>query len=196
MRINSTVLIEPRVVDVHSENIESLCDGVDLILDGTDNVQTRYLLNDVAVKLNIPWIYGACVGMTGRAMGIIPGRSPCLRCIFPEPPGPGELQTCDTAGVLSAASGIVASLQVAEAFKILLDDADAGKHLATFDLWPLRFRAIDTVNARRPDCPTCGQRRFDYLSQETSGTSVLCGRETVQIRPPGHVELDLPDASV
>ncbi len=191
-KINSAVAIEPKVVDVHSENIEALCDSIDLILDGTDNVQTRYLINDIAVKLKIPWVYGACVGVTGRAMGIIPEKSPCLRCLFPEPPGPGELQTCDTAGVLASASAIVASLQVAEAFKILLNDADAAKHLTTFDLWLLRFRSIDTTNARHPECITCGEHRFEFLAQKTTATSVLCGRETVQIRPPSQVQLDLP----
>src|SRR5687768_16964400 len=109
-RINSTVWIEPHVTDVHSGNIESLAADVRLIVDGTDNVETRYLVNDVAVKLGLPWVYGACVGMGGRVMGVVPGVTPCLRCVFPDPPGPGEIETCDTAGVFAPAAAIVASL--------------------------------------------------------------------------------------
>ncbi len=183
--INSQVRIEPHVADVYSGSIEPLVGGdgrVNLIIDGTDNVETRYLLNDAAVKFDVPWVYGACVGTTGRAMGIVPGKTPCLRCLFPEPPGPGELQTCDTAGVLAAAAGIAASLEVVEAMKILLGDAEAGKTLVTFNLWPTHFRAISTHGSRRDDCPTCGLRRFEFLDARSSATS-LCGRKTVQIRP-------------
>lgn len=180
--INSTVAIEPHVIDVHGKNIESLCDGVDLVLDGTDNVQTRYLINDAAVKLGLPWVYGACVGVTGRAMGVVPGRSPCLRCLFPDPPGPGELPTCDTAGVLAPVAGIVASLQVVEAMRILLLDSSAATELTTIDLWPTRFRTISTIGSRRDDCPTCARRRFEFLDARPSAVS-LCGRNTVQISP-------------
>ena len=174
-KINSTITVEPHVVDVHSGNIESLMDGVDLVMDGTDNVETRYLVNDAAVKRGVPWVYGACVGTGGRAMGVVPApvesqeapraagagaAGACLRCVFPEPPGPGELATCDTSGVLAAAAGVVASLQVVEAMKILLGDAGAARELVTIDLWPLRIKTIATADARRGDCPTCGQRRF------------------------------------
>src|SRR5438552_9654982 len=105
-RVNSSIQTEPLVVDVDAQNIESLVDGCELILDGTDNVATRYLINDVAVKRKIPWIYGACVGTEGRVMAVLPGQA-CLRCIFPNPPAAGELPTCDTAGVLGAAAGVV-----------------------------------------------------------------------------------------
>ncbi|MEO6436521.1 MAG: ThiF family adenylyltransferase [Tepidisphaeraceae bacterium] len=193
-RINSTVAIKPHVVDVHSGNIESLLDGIDLALDGTDNVETRYLLNDACVKRNVPWVYGACVGTTGRVMGIMPGGtarggdaggSPCLRCLFPDPPGPGDLATCDTAGVLGAASNVVASLQVAEAMKILLADASAATELTTIDLWPVRVRTISTRGARREECQACGLRRFEFLDVRPGATATsLCGRNTVQVRPP------------
>jgi adenylyltransferase/sulfurtransferase len=185
-RINSSITIEPHVVDVHSGNIESLMDGVDLVMDGTDNVETRYLVNDAAVKLSRPWVYGACVGTGGRVMGIVPGRAgaPCLRCMFPEAPGPGELETCDTAGVLASAAGVVASLQVVEAMKLLLGDATAARELVTIDLWPLRIRTISIADARRSDCPTCGQRRFEFLDARAGAAATsLCGRNTVQVRP-------------
>ena len=183
-RINSAVQLDPRIVDVDSGNIESLVDGVELIVDGTDNAETRYLVNDAAVKRGLPWVYGACIGTGGRAMGILPGRSPCLRCLFPEPPGPGELQTCDTAGVLSAAAGVVASMQVVEAIKLLLRDPDAARTLVTVDLWPMRIRTISTDDARRADCPTCGRRTFQFLEARSGkAATTLCGRNTVQVRP-------------
>jgi adenylyltransferase/sulfurtransferase len=182
--INSSVTIEPHVVDVHGGNVESLMDGVDLLLDGTDNVETRYLVNDAAVKRGVPWVYGACVGVAGRVMGIVPGRSPCLRCMFPQPPSPGELATCDTAGVLAGAANVVASVQVVEAMKILLGDATAATELATIELWPLRVRTISTIGARRHDCPTCAARRFEFLSVRPGAAATsLCGRNTVQVRP-------------
>jgi molybdopterin/thiamine biosynthesis adenylyltransferase len=118
-RINSSVEIEPLVADVWAGNVEDFLDGIDLILDGTDNVQTRYLLNDISVKHGIPWIHAACVGTEGRVMAIVPGITACLRCVFPTPPEGRELPTCDTAGVLQAAAATAASLQVAQAFRIL-----------------------------------------------------------------------------
>jgi adenylyltransferase/sulfurtransferase len=199
-RVNSTIALEPHVVDVHSGNIESFMDGVDLVLDGTDNVETRYLVNDAAVKHAKPWVYGACVGTGGRVMGIVPGRAggargtPCLRCMFPQPPGPGELETCDTAGVLASAAAVVASLQVVEAMKILLDDATAARELVTIDLWPLRIKTISTLDARRADCPTCGGRKFEFLDVRAGAAATsLCGRNTVQVRPASNgspIDLD------
>jgi molybdopterin-synthase adenylyltransferase len=184
-RINTTITIDPHVIDIHSGNVEQLIDRIDIILDGTDNAETRYLLNDAAVKHLIPWIYGACVGTTGRVMGIVPGRSPCLRCLFPDPAGPGELATCDTAGVLAPAANVVASLQVVEAMKILLGDPSAATEMITLDLWPLRMKSISTIDARQPDCPTCGQRDFSFLNKRPGvGAAVLCGRNTVQLTPP------------
>ena len=185
-QINSAVEIDPQVVDVHGGNIERLIEGIEIVLDGTDNVETRYLVNDAAVKRGVPWVYGACVGTSGRVMGIAPGKDrPCLRCLFPDPPGAGELPTCDTAGVLGAAAGLVASLQVAEAMKILLGDRSAASELVTIDLWPLRIRTIATAGARRADCLACGQRRFEFLDARPGAAATsLCGRNTVQVRPP------------
>jgi adenylyltransferase/sulfurtransferase len=192
-QINSTIRIEPQVVDVNGDNIERFCSDVHLILDGTDNVETRYIINDAAVRFGKPWIYGGCVGTSGQVMPILPGRTPCLRCLFPTPPGAGELPTCDTAGVLAAAANIVASLQVTEAIRILVGDAAAASEMTRVQLWPTRITTISTKDARRPDCPTCGQRNFEFLDRRPGFiATTLCGRNTVQIRPPHrNVELDL-----
>jgi len=118
-QINSAVTIEPIVADINRTNIEEFCKDADLILDGTDNFEVRYLINDVAVKQNKPWVYGGAVGTQGMSMTIVPGETPCLRCVFEASPGPGEVGTCETAGVLGPAVGIIASFQAAEALKIL-----------------------------------------------------------------------------
>lgn len=188
--VNSNVIIEPLVQDVHPGNIEALAGldihgkPVDLILDGTDNVATRYLINDVSVKHAIPWIYGACVGVEGRCMAIRPSVGPCLRCLFPEPPSAADLPTCDTAGVLASAAGIVASLQVAAALRTLLKMPDSlAESLIAFDAWQSRFKTIDLNSAKRPDCLTCGQRVFQFLQASADGQMTsLCGRDAVQVR--------------
>ncbi|HEX8523684.1 MAG TPA: ThiF family adenylyltransferase [Tepidisphaeraceae bacterium] len=166
---------------------------VDLILDGTDNIETRYLLNDLAVKRGIAWVYGACVGTEGRVMAVVPGKGACLRCLFEEPAGAGELATCDTAGVLAPAASVVASLQVTMALKMLLGESvqEVGK-LVTVDLWNMRFKTMSAVEARREDCPCCGRRAFPFLDRrDQQGAVALCGRGAVQVRPakPGAVDL-------
>jgi adenylyltransferase/sulfurtransferase len=209
-KINSTVTIEPRIVDVDATNIEALLEIsdskskvpeqgsrgrnlVDLILDGTDNVATRYLINDVSVKAGIPWIYGACVGTEGRVMTIRPLAGPCLRCVFREPPDPRELPTCDTAGVLGPVASVVGSLQALAALKLLTGNAVAvSDELLKFDLWSNRVRSVRTGSAKRPDCPACGLRRFVFLeSRDRDMTARLCGRDAVQVRPAGSVKLEL-----
>lgn len=196
-QINSLVRIEPIVADVHAGNVEQLAglEGTQsragVILDGTDNAETRYLLNDVAVKHGMPWVYGACVGMEGRCMAVIPGRTPCLRCIFPEPPVAGELPTCDTAGVLGAAATIVGSLQAVQAIR-LLTQAPADHPMIVADVWKPRFRSISTTDSRRPDCPCCGKREFGFLDDRSASRSTtLCGRNAVQVRPAKAAMLDL-----
>lgn len=179
--INSEVTVEGVVTDIHSGNIESLARDVGLILDGTDNAPTRYLVNDFAVKQGLPWVYGACVGSEGRVMTVTAG-GPCLRCVFPEPPIAGELPTCDTVGVLAAAAAIVASLQVSAALRVLTGQA-ASPELVKLDAWAHRFRAIDLAEARRPDCACCGRRQFEFLDRPGEGGVSLCGRNAVQIRP-------------
>ena len=193
-RVNSEVKIEPIVADVHAGNIEELIGKpmLNLLLDGTDNVETRYLLNDVAVKHSIPWVYGACVGVEGRVMPVRPGQTPCLRCVFPEAPGPGELATCDTAGVLGPAAAIVAAMQATAAIQILVG-TNPPNQLTRLDLWRGRFGATPLDDARRDDCPTCRQQRFDFLDAPAgNGSSTsLCGRNAVQVRPAVAGRMDL-----
>lgn len=185
-QINSQVKVEPLVADLHSANASALLAGkeaaaINLILDGTDNAETRYLLNDVSIKHSIPWVYGACVGTEGRTMFIAPGRTPCLRCIFPDPPSPGELPTCDTAGVLAAAAAVTASLQTTLALQYLVGQMPPAM-LTRFDLWSGRFHSTDLGGARREDCPACGLGRLEFLDAPHSDLSArLCGRDAVQI---------------
>jgi adenylyltransferase/sulfurtransferase len=189
--INSSIEIDARTIDVDGTNIESLSDGVNVILDGTDNVEARYLINDVAVKHGVPWVYGACVGVEGRAMAIVPGKTACLRCIFAHPPGPGELPTCDTAGVLGSVANIVASIQVTMAMKLLLGTSPQ-MHLDRVDGWSPRFHVTDTSDARRADCPTCGAHRFEFLDRAPPSDHVsLCGRNAVQVQPASRFEMSL-----
>jgi adenylyltransferase/sulfurtransferase len=184
-QINSDVTIEPLVTDVDGENVEQLVDAVQLIVDGTDNVETRYVINDAAVKHAMPWVYGACVGTEGRVLALRTATGACLRCIFPNPPAAGELATCDTAGVLGPAATVVAAIQAAAAIKMLSGNPDALEdQMLSFDLWSNRFKSISTAGARRPDCPTCGLRRFEFLERASRDlTTRLCGRNAVQVRP-------------
>jgi adenylyltransferase/sulfurtransferase len=194
-RINSDVRVEAVVADFTGANAEELCEmegrPAALLLDGTDNVQTRYLINDVAVKYGVPWVYGACVGTEGRSAAIVPAESPCLRCLFPEPPATGDLATCDTAGVLSAASAVVASMQATAAIQLLTGSAVKQQMLA-MDVWAGEFRAISTVGARSEDCPCCARRDFEFLERGGDALVTLCGRNAVQIaaRRGERVDLD------
>jgi molybdopterin-synthase adenylyltransferase len=193
-RINSEVTVEPVVADLTAHNAEKLLADVQLVLDATDNFQVRYLINDVCVKHGIPWVYGGAVSATGTFAAIRPGITPCLRCLFPEAPNPGEMPTCDTAGVIGPIIHIVASYQATEALKLLVGDQEAlNPHLEHFDIWNNRHQQIRVQNGRRADCPTCGQRQFSYLMPDTQeGQAVsLCGRDTVQISPAAGAQLDL-----
>ena len=190
--INSETRVEAIIADVNHSNIESLIDGCDLVLDGTDNFQVRYLLNDACVKLGMTWIYGAAVSSYGTTMTIIPGETPCLRCIFDEMPDAGSSPTCDTAGVIMPIIATVAATQVAEALKILVGDtASLHRSLMQFDVWANDRQRIK-LGEPNPDCKTCGQRIFEFLDAEAQEFSaVLCGRNAVQIAPPNSVPLDL-----
>jgi adenylyltransferase/sulfurtransferase len=194
-RINSEVMVDPIVADVHSANIEGFAADVGLILDGTDNVETRYLINDVSVKHAVPWVYGACVGTEGRVMPVLPGRSACLRCVFPEPPTGAELPTCDTAGVLGPVAAVVASIQAVAALKLLSgNEQDVTPQLWSADLWSGRIRT--TVVERDPDCPACARHQFPFLNRPPSLSTTLCGRRSVQVNPARNdVRLDLNAAA-
>lgn len=182
--VNSTVGVEPIVADIGPTNIARFCDGVELVLDGTDNFETRMLINDAAVKLRLPWVYGGCVGAEGRSMTILPGETACLRCLMPECPQPGATDTCETAGVLGPIVGVIASIEAAEALKILGGRREAISHaLTVVDLWRNDFRRIDLAGLRdRVDCPTCKRGEYPWLSgRATSRTASLCGRNAVQL---------------
>ncbi len=192
--INSAIEIEPIVADVDHRNIAALCDGVDLILDGTDNFETRFLLNDAALKLGIPWVYGGCLGAEGQTMTILPGETPCLRCLMPEPPPAGATPTCDTAGIVGPIVSVIASIEAMEAIKILSGHREAiQRSLLTIDLWDNRVRQVKLdALLERNDCPACGKREFAWLDgTRGSHTAVLCGRNAVQLTQPDGERLSL-----
>jgi molybdopterin/thiamine biosynthesis adenylyltransferase len=189
--INSSVRVEPVLVDAHAANIESLIEGAQVILDGTDNFETRFLLNDAAVKHNLPWVYGACVAAEGMVMPILPGVTACLRCLWDEPPPPGTAQTCDTAGVIAPIVHVVAAFEAVEAIKILTGHHDAVRRaLVRIDAWSGEHTSFDMSAAQRADCPCCGLRRFTYLQAGGARTAVLCGRRAVQVPGREGAELD------
>ena len=192
-RINSQVTVEPVVVDVDPTNIERLADGVDLLLDGTDNFESRYLINDLAVKTDRPWIYGAVVGATGLCMTIVPGETPCLRCVFEEAPPPEMSPTCDTAGVIGPAVNMVAAFQAVEAIKLLAGRRDQiNRSLVHIDAWSGRIINTNVSGAREHgDCPCCKRRTFPFLEgQRRGGATTLCGRNAVQVSGGAGGEMD------
>jgi adenylyltransferase/sulfurtransferase len=156
-----------------------------VIVDGTDNFETRFLMNDAAHKLRIPWVYGGCIGGEGQTMTIIPGESPCLRCLIPEPPPPGSTPTCDTAGIIGSAVNVVASLQACEAIKLLAGKREAiNRSWTVLDVWDNQFRQVKLDQlGQQGGCPTCRGEEYPWLSGERmSQTAVLCGRNAVQLR--------------
>ncbi|MGV8075449.1 MAG: ThiF family adenylyltransferase [Syntrophobacteraceae bacterium] len=192
--VNSTVVIEPLALDVNPRNIETLLTGVSLILDGTDNFETRYLINDVCVKHGIPWVYGGVIGAVGMMMPISPGEGPCLRCLVPTPPEPGGSPTCDTNGVLNTAVAVIASYQATVAIRLLVGSGHPEIRLLHFNPWQQSFESFKIE--RNPDCPCCALKEYEFLNADKfSWTTVLCGRSSVQVTPPHHVALDLPALS-
>lgn len=193
--VNSSVTVEPVVTDIDRTNILDLVKDADLILDGTDNFEVRYLINDAAVKLGKPWVYGGCVGSHGQTMTILPGETPCLRCVFEAAPGPGEAGTCETAGVLGPIVNIIASFQATEAFKILAGRREAvNRELFYFDIWENVQRRIKVAPLLgKVDCPCCQRRNFEWLEgAHGSQTTSLCGRNAVQVsqRTPARLDFE------
>jgi adenylyltransferase/sulfurtransferase len=182
--VNRSIEVVPHVLDVVSDNIEALVDGAKpmLVIDGSDNAELRYLINEVCVKLRLPWIYGACIGVEGRVMAVMPGTTACLRCVFPKMPVHGELPTCDTVGVLGASAGVVGSIQAAAAIRYLVS-GELERRLLFLDVWRGEFRSIDLSNARNPACPVCVAGDFPVLHEPVRDTTSLCGANTVQLRP-------------
>lgn len=185
-RINSQIEVEPVVEDLSFENIENLSQGRDLILDGTDNFETRFLINDYCVKHSIPWVHGGCLGASGQVLSILPGESACFRCLVPELPPREMLETCDSAGVLGPAVGLIACLQAAEALKILSGNRQAVcRKLMVIDTWHTDLRLVSI--SKYQDCPACGRHQFPFLSGDIrSETTVLCGKNAVQIVSPAY----------
>ncbi|MBS3816327.1 MAG: ThiF family adenylyltransferase [Candidatus Thermoplasmatota archaeon] len=187
-KINSDVETEGEVVDINPNNIEKLIEDVDMVLDGTDNMEVRYIINDACVKYEVPWIYTAVLGTYGMSLNLIPEKTPCLRCIIPEKPSAGEMETCETAGVLSTLPRIMANIAATEAIKFLTG-ISMRKELLTVDIWNSDFELTDVE--RREGCRTCADRDFEFLQSEGAMTTELCGRGAVQINPGEKVELDL-----
>jgi molybdopterin-synthase adenylyltransferase len=177
---NSNIVIEPRVADLTPANIPDLLAGMQLILDGTDNFETRYLINDFAVKTSLPWIYTAAVGSYGVSLNVLPGKTACLACIFPDSPQ-GAVETCETAGILNSTVNLAASIAATEALKLLVGAEDQVRRtLLSFDLWTNQ-RAEVAAEHPRAGCRACGLREFIHLAGEGRPHVTLCGRNSVQI---------------
>jgi molybdopterin-synthase adenylyltransferase len=188
-QINSDVDVQGIVADADSGNIEEFIEGFDVVLDATDNFETRYLLNDAAVKLGIPWVYGAVVASYAATLTILPGRSACLACIFPKSPR-GLHETCDTVGVIGPAVSWAAAIQSTEALKILLGrESELHGSLLAYDLWSNRFQQVKAP--RDPGCAVCGAHEYAYLEQGGATHISLCGRNSVQIHQSESRALDL-----
>jgi molybdopterin/thiamine biosynthesis adenylyltransferase len=194
--INSDVRVEGIVSDVTPDNADEMLSGFPLILDGTDNFETRLLLNDVAISLGVPWIYAAAVGSYGLTMTIRPGATPCLACLLEDQErhaAIGAEATCETAGVLNAAVGVIASIEAGEAIKILAGKLEAlNNRLVSCDIWNGRFQSIQV--ARNTDCRACGRRKFKYLKGDAQPHITMCGRDSVQIHERSR-KLDLAELS-
>ena len=191
--INSEIEVNGLVSDVNAENIESLIEGATIVLDGTDNFETRYIINDACIKHNIPWIYTGAVSSYGMSQTIIPGQTACLRCLFPEMPPPGASPTCDTAGVVGPLIGAIARISATDALKLLVGQGELNRGIIHFDVWYNTFEQFES-SGPRPDCPTCQQRQFEFLNQERGGgVANLCGRNAIQIRMPGSGRLHLEE---
>jgi molybdopterin/thiamine biosynthesis adenylyltransferase len=190
--VNSEVEVQGVVADLAVDNAADLVAGANVVLDGTDNFETRFLLNDVCVRAGVPWVYGACVGSYGLALLVRPKVSPCLRCVLEDMPAPGSGPTCDTAGVVAPIVHVIAGIQGAEALKVLAGRTESLlPGIVTVDLWQGTFEVMD-LRQQPPSCPACTQGRFDYAEAAAGGSAVLCGRDAVQVRAPRGTHVDLP----
>ncbi len=188
--IHPEIAVEGTIADLNPENAEELLRGADLVLDGTDNFETRFLLNDVCVKLNVPWIYNAVVESYGQTMTIVPHKTACLRCLYPEPPQAGALPTCETAGVINPVPAAIAVIAATEALKLLVGRGKLNDGLLHLDLWEFRWKRLPLE--RRASCPTCVEGRFEFLESPSGAiATTLCGRDAVQLRFPSAQSLDL-----
>ncbi|RLF22476.1 MAG: hypothetical protein DRN15_08935 [Thermoprotei archaeon] len=189
--VNSEVEILPIVEDVNPSNVLELIKDVDLVIDATDNLETRFLINDACHKLGKPWIHGAVLRTYGMVMNIIPGETPCLRCLIPNPPPPGSLPTCETAGIMNTIVMIVSSIQATEALKFLMGYDIVKNELIYIDAWNLRLSRLKV--RRREKCPLCSEGRYEYLEGRRAYAQALCGRNAVQILPSREIKLNLEE---
>ncbi len=193
-KINSQVDLVPIVADVNPGNIEQLVREADLVMDGTDNFETRYLINDACVELGKPWVYGGVLASYGVTMTIVPHETPCLRCIFPESPPPGSTPTCDTAGVLASIAAVIANLQVAEGIKLLVGAKDRiNRGMLWTDLWENSFERL-LGGQIVEDCPCCVQGSYEYLeAREGTHATSMCGRGAIQVSVRGGARVSFPE---
>jgi molybdopterin/thiamine biosynthesis adenylyltransferase len=190
-RINSSITIEDIVAEVTPANIADFVSDADLVLDGTDNFATRYLINDACVKLVKPWVYCGVIAAYGMTMTIQPHRSPCLRCVMGDMPAPGTVPTCDVAGVVGPIVTLMGSIAATEAIKLIVGRGALNAGMIYADLWEGSFDRFD-LGGPRPDCPTCGRAEYPFLSAEAGArTTSLCGRDAVQVSVIGARSLDL-----
>jgi len=180
-RINSDVRVDALIEDINADGIETLVRETDIVLDATDNFETRYLLNDACIKYQRPWIYSGVIASYGVTMNILPGNTACLRCVFPDMPLPGTTPTCDTAGVLNGIVGAITGIASTEALKILLHSDKVSRDMLWMDLWENTYERIEIP--RFPGCPACGEHHYEFLDSVTgTGSTSLCGRNAVQVR--------------
>ncbi len=193
-RINSEVEVVPLVADVNPGNIEQFVREADVVLDGTDNFETRYLINDACVELGKPWVYGGVLASYGVTMTIVPHETPCLRCIFVESPPPGTTPTCDTAGVLASIASIIANLECVEAMKLLVGAKDKiNRGMIWLDIWENTLEKVGGSKIAE-DCPTCGQGHYEFIEAKGgTRTTSLCGRQAVQVSLRGGGSVSFPD---
>lgn len=192
--INSSISIDPVVSDLIPSNASELLSGFDLLLDGTDNFETRFLINDASLEFHVPWIHGGCIGATGQAMVCIPDETACFRCLMPEPMPADQQATCDSAGVVGPAITMVGGWQAMEAIKLLSGNAAATcRKLVTFDFWENEIRFIKLDPHRTGDgCPSCFQGKREFLRGDRfTNTQILCGRNAVQLQNPTNQSVDL-----
>lgn len=190
-RVNSAARYEPMVVDLRAANASSVLAGVDVIVDGSDNFEVRFLVNEFACRERVPWVYGGAIGVEGRVLAIVPGRTACLRCLVPDPPAPGALPTCDTAGIIGPAALVVGAVEAAQVIRLIVG-APAGDRLLVCDLWTDVWRTVDLGPLAESGCPTCREGDYPWLEGRTGArAATLCGRDAVQVLPAADAAVDL-----
>lgn len=189
--INSSIEVISHIASLHAGNVSAILEGTDIVIDGTDNIETRYLINDYAVSTATPWVYGGAIGTSGTGLFVMPGRGPCLRCVFPDPPDPRKLGTCDTVGILGTVPMVVGAWQSTMAIRYLVQGEEGlGSRLLIMDLWEDGFFQPEVE--RQPGCPACGKREFPFLRTGASTiVASLCGSASFQVTPPRGRKLEL-----